>query len=392
MTAPKRKPKAAQAPLPLAINEGVHLNLPDEIYFEQHALGSSDFHVLDKDTPSWWYGSAFNPERRDQRRRNRALVFGSALHALLLEGENTYARRFIVAPDAEKSFAESRKEILELLAKRGARVPAGKDSFDWGKLLGAVREAGVSHLVRQTAQAEYEAAKRAGFQTITEDEDRRLRRMAYHIGQHHDLGPSLKKGFSEVSVFWRPENRPHILLRARFDKLLTGFTIDLKTFSNPRDDSPEDATLHAITNNGYDIQAEHYRDARVQFARFVKEGAVYAWSVEQGQLQRATVLARQKTDLKEIAEFADWVWVWIFYQVQNDDAGSERAPVVVPWHTKPSGEMFENARAAIDRALDNYTAWVERAGLSQPWAEIHPIRQLPMDRLKRLAFKRTAQQ
>lgn len=393
MTAPRvRKKPPEQAPLPLAIAEGVHLNLPEQLYFEAPALGSSDFHVLDKDPPSWWYASPHNPARRDQRRRNPALAFGRALHALVLEGERAYAERFVIQPDAESNrFAETRLQILEALKNAGAVVPVGKDSFDMGKLNAAVRKAGIAHKVRQTAEADFEAAKRAGKNIVTEDEDRRLRRMAHQIATHADLGPSLKQGLSEVSVFWRDPQRPDVLLRARFDKLLARFTIDLKTFSNPRDESPEDASINAIINEGYDIQAEHYRDARSRLAAFVREGRVWIWSQQDGRVLRDHALPKHTAELAQIASVTDWRWVWIFYQVQNDDAGRERAPIVVPWHTAPEGEMFTNARAAIDRALDNYTAWIGRAGLAQPWADIRPIRQLPLERLKRLSYKRTAQ-
>lgn len=390
MTAPRKKP--AQASLPLEIAEGVHLNLPEQFYFEAPALGSSDFHVLDKDPPSWWYASTHNPARRDQRRRNPALAFGRALHALILEGEQAYAQRFVIQPDPDSTrFAENRLQILEALKNAGVPPLPVKDTFDIGKLNIAVRKAGIAHKVRQTAEADYEAAKRAGRHIVTEDEDRRLRRMAHQIAGHADLGPNLKQGLSEVSVFWRSPKRPDVLLRARFDKLLAGFTIDLKTFSNPRDESPEDASINAIINEGYDIQAEHYRDAREQLARFVREGRVWAWSQTEGRLTREMLLPRLKAELDTIAATTDWRWVWIFYQVQNDDAGKERAPIVVPWFTAPTGELFDNARAAIERALDNYAAWVGKAGLTQPWADIRPIRALPLERLKRLAYKRTAQ-
>lgn len=391
MTAPRRAAKPVQEPLPLSIAEGVHLNLPEDAYFDQHALGSSDFHVLATDTPSWWYDSSYNPERREQRRRSRALVFGSALHALILEGEAAYARRFVVQPDPESTqYADNRLGMLKLLQDRGVHI-SKRDSFDPAKLNEHIRRAGIAHLVRQTANADYEAAKRAGRNTLSEDEDRRLRRMAHQVAQHPDLGPNLKKGLSEVSVFWRPEDRPEILLRARFDKLLPNFTIDLKTFSNPRDESPEEATLQAIQNEGYDLQAEHYREARRQLAHFVAEKRVFNWSAEGGPLRRETVLPKLREELEAIAGQQSWTWVWIFYQVQSDDAGRAKAPVLVPWYTPPSGELFDNARATINRALDNYQQRVRAVGLAQPWAEIHPIRPLPLDRLKRLAFKRTQQ-
>lgn len=389
----KKKPEA-QAPLPLTtIAEGVHLNLPESEYFDAPALGSSDFHLLDKDPPSWWYASSFNPERREQRRKSRALAFGSALHALILEGEAAYARRFVVEPDgASNRWARSRDETLKLLEQVGyKKIPRGSDSFDTQKLVQAARDAGVADRVWDAVYPEYERAKKQGKAHITSDEDRRLRRMAHQVAQHPDLGPNLRAGLSEVSVFWRKPERPDILLRARFDKLLPKFTIDLKTFSNPRDESPPEATLSAICNEGYDLQAEHYRDARCELAKAVRERRVFCWQTDNGKLYRTNIVKDEVETLSAIAAEQAWLWVWIFYQVQSDDAGRERAPIVVPWYTTPSGQLFDDARATIERALDNYTLWVSRAGLAQPWSEVLPILPLPIDKLKRLAFKRTVQ-
>lgn len=392
MTAARAKKKpAAEEQLALALPEGVHLNLPEEVYFNAPALGSSDFHILDRDPPSWWYASAHNPERTEQRRRSRALAFGSALHALILEGEAAYARRFVVEPDEMSNrWLRSRTAIVEALENKGVHLSKA-DSFDTAKLVAAARRCGIGPDVWDVAKADFEAAKKQGKQFITGDEDRRLRRMAHIVAQHPDLGPNLKKGLSEVSVFWRDAKRPGILLRARFDKLLPKITLDLKTFSNTRDESPEDASISAIVNLGYDLQAEHYREARVRLAEFVEAGQVHYWSRQYGKIWHEGLTPAERAELNAIAAMKEWLWVWIFYQVQNDEAGREKGPVVRAWWTKPEGELFDNARLAIDRALSNYETWVKREGLSRPWADVGPIKPLPIDKLKRLAFKRNAQ-
>lgn len=389
MTAARAK-APPQASLALTAPEGVHLMLPESLYFETPALGSSDFHILDRDPPSWWYSSAHNPELREQRRKSRPLAFGSALHALILEGEAAYAKRFVVEPDGQSNtWLRTRTAIVDALEKKGVHL-SNADSFDTKKLIAAARRSGIAPRVWDVAMDDFEAAKKQGKQYITNDEDRRLRRMAHLVSQHPDLGPSLKKGLSEVSIFWRDPKWPDVLLRARFDKLLPGFTIDLKTFSNTRDDSPEDASLYAIQNEGYHLQAEHYRAAREKLAEFVAEGRVFAWTESAQGPVREKLVAREKEALAEIAAKKDWLWVWIFYQVQNDDVGRARGPVIRAWHTEPSGELFDSARATIDAAITNYQTWVKREGLQRPWADIGPIRPLPVDRLKRL-IRRPAQ-
>jgi hypothetical protein len=385
----RRKPKPApQQALPLAIAEGIHIGLPDDLYFEAPALGSSDFAVLYHDPASWWYASRHNPHRRARARKSPALTFGAALHALILEGDAAFARRFTVEPDDGASHwirtpAEERRVLCEL-GERAEQI------FDPPTLTRLLKKHGLAHRVLRLAWTAYEAAKSGGLAYITEDEERRLRRMAHLVEQHPDLGPGLRTGLTEVAVFWRKRvGDVDVLVRAKFDKLQPGFAIDVKSMGNARDKSPEEATFDAIADEEYDLQAEHYREARAQIARFVAEKRVYAWD-HTGAGQR--VLAEELAVLKAVAAATRWRWMWLFYQCQNDNAGQERAPVIVPWWTWPEGELFDRARRVIDQALENYAARVASFGLDQPWSEIRAINQLPVDRLKRLSFKRSQSQ
>lgn len=381
-----RKEKPAQQPLPLTIAEGVHLRLPERIYFDAPALGSSDLSVLAQDPASWWYGSSFNPDRRARRGRSTYLNFGSALHALVLEGEDAYRARCTLEPDSQDmTLARTPSEIRTLLERHGINA-AGK--FAMEDLTPLVRKHGLGHLVWSTAYASYESAKRSGKLHVTADEDRRLRHMAELVQAHPDLGPGLRIGLSEVSVFYRRPEDPDTLRRARFDKLQPEAILDLKSMSNPRGMAPEDATFESITNEDYDLQAEDYREARTQAVRFIREGRIYAWDEAGGQ---AGVLKSERAVLDQVAAAERWRWVWLFYQVRNDAAGSERAPVIVPWWTWPEGPMFDDARVVIDRALTNFKDWRDRYGLTQPWSEIRAIRALPTEKLKRLHYKRNPQ-
>jgi hypothetical protein len=392
----RRKPDPQQE-LPLPWAEGVHVRLPDHMHHEAPAIGASDFHVLATDPPSWWYSSSFNTERREALRKSRALTFGSALHALILEGEAAYESRFIVEPDRDSNrYAKTREAILLLLEAVGYKnIPRGSASFDMAELHKHARRAGVADRIWDLVNSHYLKAKSQGRAYVTEDENRRLRRMAHLVAQHPDLGPNLRKGLSEVSVFWRKPERPEILLRARFDKLLPGVAIDLKTFANTRDESPEDATFESIVSQGYDLQAEHYREAHRKLCEFVKAGQIHFWDFEGGQLTRVAAAQSERDTLTSIANAPTYQWLWIFYQVQSDDAGRERAPIVVPWWVDPAdaayASMFDDARRWIDRAIDNYSTWKSRCGLTQAWSEVRPGRPLPPEKLKRLQYKRNQQ-
>jgi hypothetical protein len=381
---PRRKPEPQ---LDLQPQEGVHLNMAEADYFGARALGSSDFSVLAEDPASWWYGSAWNEDRRQRAKRSAPLNFGAALHALILEGEDAYRSRFTTEPEpSDPRWAKTPVEVRKLLESHGVDV---RGVFDVKRLYSLARQKGLTDRVWDLARVKFEHAKQAGLRHVTLDEDRRLRHMAGLVERHKDLGPGLRRGLTEVSVFWRREDDPQTLLRARFDKLQPGFTIDLKTLANWKGGNLDAATFDAIADEDYDLQAEHYRDARTQLCRFVRDGKVWSWA--SGGADQP--LRAEREILEAVAERGDeWRWIWVFYQVRNDDVGRERAPVIRPWNLPPTCSLFTDARPVIERALANYREWRSRFGLTEGWSEVHPIEELPLEKLKRLSWKRSAAQ
>lgn len=378
------KPKQMDLVREAGLSEGVHLHLPEERYFEARALGSSDLSTLAKDPASWWYASDYNTARRVRVRRSPQLVFGSALHARLLEGEAAFRSRFVVEPDEDSGqYLRTPSEVRNMLIEAGHAQ--ARKLFTAGELHQLARKAGLAHRVWDLAWGSYEHAKKVGQRHITADEERRLQHMARLVEAHGDLGPGLRKGLVEVSVFWRREDDPATLLRARFDLLQKDKVVDLKTMGNASGKDPDDATFDAIAENDYDLQAEHYREAREKLAAFVRAGQVFSWGVDG---QGGKVLPAERDLLEAAAATQRWVWLWIFYQVRNDAVGSERAPVLVPWFIEPTDELFTRARPVIETALANFRTYRDRHGLAEGWSEVRPIRPLPVDRLGRLNFKR----
>lgn len=392
MTAAVRKRRKVaepiQASLPFQLPEGIHLRLPERFYFASRAIGSSDFPTLAADPHSYWYGSANNADRGEARRRDNSTAFGSALHALVLEGEDAYRSRFVIQPDPGAQYAETRREMLALLRDRGVFLARG--DFDDRNLHALIRRHNLGHRVREVAEADFRSAKRKGVAHVTSDEDRRLRHMAHLISTHEDLGPGLREGMAEVSIFWRTRDRPEILRRARFDRLLIKATVDLKSFANARGKTPAEAAWDAIADFDYDVQAENYREARMEIGRFLDEGRVYSWGHgPEGEIEGAAATPADLKFLEDVAAAGDaWIWIWIFYQVRNDAPGHERAPVIEPFWTRTDTLLFADARREIERALDNYERLVGEFGLDRPWTQISKIRELPLARLKRLQFKR----
>lgn len=376
--------------LALAPPEGVHVRMPAEIYHAAPAIGSSDLETLYSDPASYWYDSPNNPHRRMKVKRAEGLVFGDALHCLLLEGVDAFAAKFTAEPDSDDSrWLMDLAEVKQALEKKGVST---RGEFNKGNLYALAKRNGIAHLIYDIAYASYEKARRAGANRISIDDERRLRHMVKLFREHDDLGPALKIGVPELSVFWRPKDMGDILLRARFDLILPSFCCDLKSMANYRGGDPDDAAINAIQEHGYDLQAEHYREARKQLRSFVEAGQIFFWGEEGPQRLRNGMSSAAIPRLHDIAAAGDaWRWVWIFYQVRNDTEGKARAPVIAPFWADPFGRhkpLFDQARATIDEAIANYLAYRGEFGLDREWSEIRTVRPLPIERLNRLRYKR----
>lgn len=361
---------------------GVHLNMPEDIYFSIDALGSSDLKPLLRDPASWWYGSRHNPDRGERKRDQLALVTGSALHSLLLEGEDAYLDNYAVAPDpAEHPDAKSSAvDIRDMLKANGVHV----DTYNEQRLIDLARKHKLEHYVWPIHVRRHKYAVSKGKPEIKRDLDRRLRHMAELVNLHPDLGPGLKKGLTEVTVLFTLPEFPGVLLRSRFDKLTVSWSLDLKTIGNWYGREVGEAVRKEIAQREYDIQRALYDLARKALRKAVSEKRIYAWDNEGVPCQP---LSAEMVRLQEIAKADSWVWVWLFYQVRNDDPGKERAPVVAPRFHRPKGVVFDQANQKVIRALENYESFKDRYGLNTPWAVIEQITELEDSDLSDLQWK-----
>jgi exodeoxyribonuclease VIII len=179
---------------------------PDDAYRAHEGLGSGDLKRL-LQSPAH-----FRAGREGVPKETPALLFGRALHALVLEGRAAFATRFAVRPEG-----------------LDARTRDGKAWL-----------------------AEQEAAGKA---VLTLDEQGRLEDMVQAIDRHPAARDLLRHGDAEVSAFWtdRDSGAP---CKARFDWLTRDHStlVDLKTC---QDASPA-AFAKQVASYGYHIQASHY--------------------------------------------------------------------------------------------------------------------------------------
>lgn len=304
--------------------DGVYVNLKAEDYFSQDRLGSTDLGVLHNRPADWYYQSRHNPHR-GARTVSPEMAFGSALHVLLLEGDAAYQKWVVVRPSTYED------------AKTGE-----------------VKKWNGNAKVCQEWDAEND---RPGVTIITEDADRRVRHMAELIRNHPELGPPMSKGMGEVSILWT--NEDGIKLRARFDKLLPAFVVDLKTFGgDAKGRSTTDQCLALVAQRSMDVQRFLYFQARAAMSELIAAGAVHGATPAESEW------------LRKVAAVEAWSWCWIFYRRQDDSAGY--APIVKPILRSHLDTSFESGRQKVAVALANYRTFVARFGFDVPWAVIEP--------------------
>lgn len=359
--------------------DGVYLDLPDAIYFAQPRLGSSDLMKLHKNGLGWWWSSRYNPDKTDTT--TAAMNYGSALHALMLEGMAAYETRFAVEPDPKK-YAKVLRTIPEYkaaLAAEGFDVSKGTSGFkaaDW------LAECAVSLppevVCWENVLSDFEKSittiKPDGtvekMPTVSAVEDRNLRIM-YSAAIDADgpegddireiLGVNLEvPSLAELAFFWTDHRG--IKRRAKFDKPVPSFTMDLKSLGNWNGRKLIHGISEHILRENLDVQVGDQQVARVLMHRMIAQHgeAVIHGGTEEERLWIRAIAERNMP----------FRWGWLFYQKPDPTAG--RAPVIFPLFDAWGGPYHTSGLRKSIRAIDRYVEGVTKFGLHRPWTSVMP--------------------
>lgn len=348
--------------------DGVYINLPEEVYFAQDRLGSSDKKTLHFEREGWWYQSRHNPDRK--RETTDALNYGAALHALILEGLGAYETRFVVEPDKADypGLLVTTDDLREALKADGFDL-AGTSKLklaDWEEAVAAnLPDAHVWGAIMRDFVATSTRANGEVIPSVSSAEDRALRIMHDAIMQEPEMKALL--GFdqdfpslAELSFFWTDSFG--IRWRARFDKPVPTFTADLKSVGNWQGRELQHFLGDHIVRNGLDIQVGHYQEARFLMHRLIRE---------KGDAAISGGTEEQRTHLRAIVERdLPFDWVWLFYQ-KPDPKG--QAPILFPLIEEWGGRFHTSGFRKGRRAVETYLRSVERFGLDRPWYRIEPL-------------------
>jgi hypothetical protein len=237
---------------------GIYFNLGESDYHADPALGSTDLKRLLASGPDYWYWSPLNPDA-PQRELSPFLIFGRAIHKIVLEGSQAFHSRYVRRPDG----------IDRLTPKRKAVISAnGEDILDG-------------------------------------DDYDRIMVSAGLIAQNPDLAAAFEGGMPEVSVFWEHLLDGEFVIRckARFDYLKIRGIGDLKSIRNIYGAPFAEACTRSICNFRYDIQAAHYLEGRSMIGQFVRDNQVY------GDYDAAW--------LNRVAAAPSYAFQWVFFQAEG---------------------------------------------------------------------------
>lgn len=347
--------------------DGVYLGLPEEIYFLQMAMGTTDWAKVWRWREGWWWQSPHNPHRKPVR-TSEEKIFGSAAHAFLLEGEDAFLERFAVKPDPRvyPDLITTQQELISAL--RASDAPAGFERMRKEQQVELAKVYTPDRHVWDVILSRHERASRDKV-SIGADERWQLdvmRKAA--MGDANMAAVMAASGgirLTEVSVFWTLIDG--VRNRFRFDSLLPTVNADLKTLGGrPTDRELAEEAGMAIGARALDVQAALSFEARKMAYVHVLAGDVWGGDTEQlGWLERFPHDAPL-----DAGDRPGWAWVWLFYQKADENG---RAPVIFPVRMPFGKDGHRDGWRKYLTALAFYRGKVAEVGLGQPWTRSEPV-------------------
>lgn len=327
---------------------GIHFNVPDNIYFGQQALGSTDKKQLAIDPVEWQFNRLHGEDKNTP-----AKIWGSGLHARTLEGVGAFAQRFRAPPVKPAGALVTREDLSNFLKANTVYFKSGDTKPVLAKL---VRETDPDAVIWDEVLAKF---------TDEVPEDRRLTPVMVEeinlAAQWMQADPMLapimqdgtfQHGSPELTIIYDARG---VRCRARFDYLIPGEVrpkiIDLKRYSPWRNGNPLLGITQAIGNFRYDLQAADYIEAFKHGVELYRAGKVFGAEPYDGYLDRTF----------GADELPDWIWTFI----KGDGAPQPRV-VKLPAELT----VFKVAQTQIEMALQSYIENVAAHGLDKDWSPI----------------------
>lgn len=335
---------------------GVYFGLDETTYHADPALGSGDLRDIARCPMYYWQKSNMNPMRA-QDVDTPALLYGRALHKLVLEGRQAFVGAYTAAPEASDhpGCLETATQITAALKELGVKGYSGKAKAEVAAMLKAANPGAV--ILDDIVAAHAAEAQRTGKTILKRDVFNDVVIAAGSISQNPAIARAFQGGRPEVTVVWEDDGvmrkaRIDYIRLGRHDGRLVAAATDLKSFVNQRSIAPERAVAFAVTEYRLDMQAAHNIDGARMIPSLIAAGRVFGAS---------DVSADWLKALSSIAPDA-WLWYWAFFQ--------KDAPVSMLRHAKPG--LITSGKRSVDAALQSYREHMAAFGAEWRYADPMP--------------------
>lgn len=325
---------------------GIHFGLDEDTYHADPGLGSSSLKAIAQNPVDFQFDK-LNPE---ERKESRALLWGSAFHARVLEGFDAYTRKYHVAPSKEE-FPDALVTMDDLRAWLVDKEvkPSGKRKEDLIRQVQAI-DPEVEIWDDIIAFAENRAIN-AKATLIERKIDKEVELAVTWMQQNKILAPIMDdgafvRGAPEVSIIYEDNG---VRLKARFDYLYPGLVVDLKSYRpwTSRQDSKN--IMKAIRDMRYDLQAAAYQRAYAAARDMFGAGTLAV---------HGNPPSEEFVKALFVPESVQWIWVMV---------KASGAPISTAVEFRNDLLVFEASAREIDNAIHTYRTLSEKFGADKPW-------------------------
>lgn len=319
---------------------GVYFGLDEDVYHADPSIGSTDIKKLIQSPCIYWHDSHMNP-RRPEQEPNKYKDWGSALHAIVLEGDDVFRANFKRSPSKDdykdQKLLVTMDDMKVWLADHFETVSGKKDD-----LIKRVQKVDPKWPIWDVIMKEFDESLDGATALSSDDYDDVVISSAM-ITKNPSLAHAFVDGAPEVSVFWLENGVP---CKARIDYLKLYAVVDLKSFRmKNRLESVEVSVVHAIANMGYLYQAAHYLNGRAAIPEMIRKGQVYGdftpWV--------------SKEWVHKLSLTTDYEFDWVFYL-------AEGAPIATSRRLMVGSDAHILGIRRLEEAYDAYRENLERFG------------------------------
>lgn len=326
---------------------GIYFDMPEEIYHADKSLGSSSIKALAVDPYEFQFDRLYGEDKDSD-----ALTFGSALHARMLEGRESFESKFCLGFDKtalKGKMLITANDIKAELESIGQTKLSGTKPDLIKRLLDLQPES----LIFDVEKERWEKANE-GKTVLAPKRWAQIETASKWVQRDPLLSAVMKdgtfiEGSPEVSIFYEDRG---VRLKARLDRLLRHAIVDLKSFAPIFDSRIETAAVKAINRFRYDLQEADYRRAWTWAQKHLHPaGLVYGDEPFEGFLD-------QCFDRDQVG----WIWVLV------KSKGAPQ-PLVIDWQARMARATAEDE---VERAIETYIDLRDEFGDENEWPPRRP--------------------